>query len=151
MAQIRVGSLPDAAVDAAAQFYGEVLPAVTAELARARTATPLSVRGGAGGGVCPPTRRSPDIPHPNPSPEEERLEGFVLVFAPADHTHRAWRLSAIQSLAREFAPIRVNALASGSEAATAAALVYLETAAGVTGQLLELDDTGAGAVLSSPA
>jgi hypothetical protein len=82
----------------------------------------------------------------------DRLAGkpscLTLVFAPADHTHRAWRLAAIQSLAREFAPARVNALVSDNEKALAAALAYLESAEGVTGQLLELDDTGAGEVLS---
>ncbi len=74
---------------------------------------------------------------------------LALVFAPADRSHRAWRLAAVQSLAREFAPVRVNALSSNSEPAIAAALAYLGTAAGITGQLLELDDTGAGGVLSS--
>ncbi|MEO6718510.1 MAG: Rossmann fold domain-containing protein [Novosphingobium sp.] len=69
---------------------------------------------------------------------------LTLVFAPAGHSHRAWRLAAIQSLAREFAPVRVNGLASDSEPAITQALAYLQTAAGVTGQLLELDDTGAG-------
>ena len=88
------------------------------------------------------------MPHPNPSPEGEGL--LTLIFPPADHSHRAWRLAAVQALAREYAPVRVNALASKSESAIAAALAYLGTAEGVTGQLLELDDTGAGEVVSSP-
>ena len=75
----------------------------------------------------------------------------MLIFLPADHTHRAWRLAAVQSLARELAPQRVNALASDSEKAISAALTYLNSAEGVTGQLLQLDDTGAGEVLSSAA
>ena len=74
----------------------------------------------------------------------------ALVFPPADHSHRAWRLAAIQSLAREYAPVRVKALVSDSQKAIAAALGYLEIAEGITGQLLELDDRGAGEVLSSP-
>ena len=78
-----------------------------------------------------------------------RGQDLVLVFSPADHTHRNWRLAAVQSLAREFAPIRVNALVSDSEAAIAAAVHYLDKAEGVTGQLLELDDIGAGEVVSS--
>jgi hypothetical protein len=82
------------------------------------------------------------------SPEGAGL--LVVIFPSADHSHRAWRLAAVQALAREFAPVRVNALASDREPAIAAALAYLETAEGVTGQLLELDDTGAGEVLSSP-
>jgi hypothetical protein len=78
-------------------------------------------------------------------------EDMVIVFTPADHTHRAWRLAAVQELARQHAPARVNGLASNSEPAIAAALAYLAAAPGVTGQLLELDDTGASEVLSSPA
>ena len=74
---------------------------------------------------------------------------LTLVFPPADHTHRAWRLAVVQGLAREYAPIRVSALASDDEAAIAAALSYLEQADGVTGQLLLLDGFGAGEVIHS--
>lgn len=75
-------------------------------------------------------------------------EDAVLVFPPADHTHRGWRLAAVQELAREHAPRRVNAVASADRAAIAAAAEYLASAYGVTGQLLELDGNGAGEVLS---
>ena len=78
-------------------------------------------------------------------------DNLTLIFPPADHSHRAWRLAAVQALAREYAPVRVCAVTSNSEAAIAAALAYLATAEGVTGQLLELDDTGAGEVVSLPA
>lgn len=71
----------------------------------------------------------------------------VLVFGPADHTHRAWRLAAVQELARAHAPSRVNALASDDESAIAAAADYLLRAPGVTGQMLPLDGTGAGSML----
>ena len=74
-----------------------------------------------------------------------------MVFAPADHTHRAWRLAVVQGLARELAPRRVNALASRDEAAIAASLAYLESAEGLTGQYLPLDDAGAGPVVLPPA
>jgi hypothetical protein len=73
---------------------------------------------------------------------------LVLVFAPADHTHRGWRLAVVQQLARDHAPLRVNALAADDEAAIAAAARYLASAEGVTGQLLPLDGVGAGDVLS---
>jgi hypothetical protein len=69
-------------------------------------------------------------------------ESLALVLPPADHSHRGWRLAAVQELARENAPRRVNALVSSDEAAIAAALDYLTGAAGVTGQLLALDGTG---------
>ncbi len=72
---------------------------------------------------------------------------LTLVFPPADFTHTGWRLSAVQALAREYAPIRVNALAGGGDAAIAAAVRYCEAAGAVTGQVLQLDGKGAGPVL----
>lgn len=72
---------------------------------------------------------------------------LTLLFAAADHTHRVWRLAAVQALARERAPARVNALMGGSVAAIAAARVYLEAADGVTGQCIPLADLGAGPVV----
>jgi hypothetical protein len=74
-------------------------------------------------------------------------DDLTLVFAPADHTHRGWRLAAVQGLAREHAPLRVNAIAGDDEAGIAAALRYLQSAPGVTGQLLPLDSIGADEVL----
>lgn len=74
-------------------------------------------------------------------------DDLVLVFAPADHTHTAWRRAAVQELARAHAPGRVNALAGEDERAIAATVEYLARAPGVTGQLLALDGTGAGAML----
>lgn len=65
---------------------------------------------------------------------------LTLVFGPADHTHRVWRLAAVQGLARRLAPIRVNAVASASEGAIAAANTYLNHAPGVTGQYLPLSE-----------
>ena len=109
MQSLRVGSLAEAPLAAAAQFYAEVLPQIAA------------------------------------APEAE----LVLVFEPADYTHRGWRLAAVQQLARDRAPLRVNALAGDDEQAILAALAYLGTAPGVTGQYLPLDGEGAGALLSS--
>ena len=57
----------------------------------------------------------------------------------------------VQVLARELAPRRVNAIASDSAASIDAALAYLNAADGVTGQYLQLDDAGAGPVVSPPA
>lgn len=71
-------------------------------------------------------------------------ELIVLVFGPADHTHRGWRLAAVQNLAREHAPLRVNGVSGTDEAAIAAAVRYLSAAPGVTGQYFVLDPAGAG-------
>lgn len=71
---------------------------------------------------------------------------LTIAFSAADHPHRAWRLAAVQMLARALAPQRINAV-SGSSKAVAAAADYLVRAPGVTGQLISLDDEGAGAVL----
>lgn len=69
-------------------------------------------------------------------------ESTVLAFAPAEHSHRGWRLAAVQELARAHAPQRVNAVAGDSEAAIAAALALLDNCQGITGQLLALDAAG---------
>lgn len=69
-------------------------------------------------------------------------ECLTVVFPPADHSHRGWRLAAVQELAREFAPRRVNAVVCGNEAGLSAALALLEPCQGITGQLLALDGAG---------
>ncbi|PLK26577.1 Rossmann fold domain-containing protein [Novosphingobium sp. TH158] len=104
---VRIGPLPDGALDAASAFHA-------AELPRLRSmADPV----------------------------------VTFLFAPADHTHTAWRRAAVQSLARELAPRRINAIASDDESAIEAALAYLAAADGVTGQYLALDSAGAGKVI----
>ncbi len=74
---------------------------------------------------------------------------LTLIFLSADHAHHAWRLAAIQDLARQYAPRRINALVSTDETAIAAALAYLAEAQGITGQLLMLDSIGAGDMIQS--
>lgn len=69
-------------------------------------------------------------------------EGLCLIFAPADHSHRGWRLAAVQELARAYAPRRVNAVVCDAEQGLDAALALLEPCQGITGQLLALDPTG---------
>lgn len=76
---------------------------------------------------------------------------LVIAFPMAGHTHKGWRLAAVQMLARAIAPLRVNAVSGGTDAAIAAAFEYLARAPGLTGQLISLDDLGAGAVLPLPA
>lgn len=66
-------------------------------------------------------------------------ECLTLVFTPADHSHRGWRLAAVQELARAYAPRRVNAVVSDDEQGLSAALALLEPCQGITGQLLALD------------
>lgn len=72
----------------------------------------------------------------------EAGEDLALVFPAADHTHAGWRLAAVQMLAREAAPLRVNAVAGDDPAGIAAALDYLAAAGGVTGQYFPLDGAG---------
>lgn len=74
-------------------------------------------------------------------------QDLIIAFDAADYTHTAWRLASIQALAREHAPARVNAISGGDQAARQAAVRYLAVADGVTGQVLQLDDAGAGAVV----
>ena len=74
---------------------------------------------------------------------------LLLVFPATDHTHRGWRLAAVQMLARAKAPLRVNAVVGGSAVSVVAAAEYLARAPGLTGQLISLDDEGAGGVIAS--
>ncbi|MCZ8325983.1 MAG: hypothetical protein O9283_12040 [Sphingomonadaceae bacterium] len=76
---------------------------------------------------------------------------LLLAFPAADHTHRGWRLAALQMLARAIIPRRINAVSGGSDTAIGAAADYLARAPGLTGQLISLDDEGAGAVLPPPS
>ena len=71
----------------------------------------------------------------------------TVVFHPAQHGHRAWRLAAIQELAREAAPAgRVNGIVADCAEVSVAledggirdAIEWLQQAPGITGQLLEV-------------
>lgn len=66
-------------------------------------------------------------------------DSLALVFAPAPYDHRGWRLAAVQALAREAAPSRVNAVVGDDERAIAQTLAWLAGAPGITGQLLAVD------------
>jgi len=70
----------------------------------------------------------------------EALErsSLAIVLPPAPYDHTDWRRAAARDLARMAAPVRVNLIGGGSEAARAATLAYLEGAPGVTGQYLAL-------------
>jgi hypothetical protein len=74
-------------------------------------------------------------------------ESLVVIFPPAGYNHRGWRRAAIADLARAHAPVRVLGLTDGDSAAVEQVLAYLETASGVTGQLLAVD----GAAARNPA
>lgn len=70
--------------------------------------------------------------------------GLTVLFPQsADHTHRSWRLAAVQELAREAAPARVNGVEGGSQSAIDEAAEYLANAHAITGQLMALDDISA--------
>ena len=71
----------------------------------------------------------------------------TVLFAPADHGHRDWRAAAIQTIARQCAPARINAVAGADAAAVAAAQAFILAAPGLTGQYLALDSVGAGPVV----
>ena len=70
-------------------------------------------------------------------------DDVVLAFAPADHSHRAWRLAAVQELAREAAPRRVNAVVGATGSEQDAVLAFLANAPGVTGQMLQANGNSA--------
>ena len=70
-------------------------------------------------------------------------EDVIICLADADHTHSAWRLAVVQELAREAAPLRVNAIAGDAEGALGQISGYLDDAPGVTGQILQAADNRA--------
>lgn len=78
---------------------------------------------------------------------KDGADHLTLVLPSGDYTHRHWRAAALAGLARDMAPVRVNAIAGGDAAAVRAALDWLASAPGVTGQVLVLDGHGAGAVI----
>jgi hypothetical protein len=72
----------------------------------------------------------------------------TIVFKTAGHEHRAWRLAAIQELAREVAPEgRVNGVVADNTEVLAAlqagglqeTIEWLQQSPGITGQLLAID------------
>ena len=54
-------------------------------------------------------------------------------------TWRSWRRAAVEALAREAAPNRVNGVAGAEGEAVDQTCAYLAAAPGVTGQLLQTD------------
>nr|WP_086492998.1 hypothetical protein [Novosphingobium panipatense] len=77
-----------------------------------------------------------------------RGSDLTLVFPAAARDHRGWRLAAVQELARQYAPLRVNALSGAEAAGVAATAEWLAGAESITGQYLRLDEIGAGSVVS---
>jgi hypothetical protein len=135
----RIGALPAGPVAAAATFYADVAPLLERALI-----DPLKNDGAVTEVAATAHDELPSVPEEAPSADDS----FVLVFAPADHTHRGWRLAAVQALALDHAPLRINAVASNDERAVAEAERYLAAAPGVTGQYWALDGNGADEVLS---
>ena len=139
MRVVRVGPLPDRAIEAAAEFHAKVVPEVIPMLTA--TAPPLEGEGDHakhGGGVSP--SRYGDTPPSAPAALPPPLAGedLVLIFPPAPYGHRGWRLAVVQDLARAAAPLRVNGVVGDDAEAIAATLVWLEQAPGITGQLLSV-------------
>ena len=63
---------------------------------------------------------------------------LALVFPPGDKAQHGWQLAAVQALAREAAPRRVNGIAGDDENGIAEVTQWLAGAPGVTGQLLQV-------------
>ena len=72
-----------------------------------------------------------------PLAEEALQKGdLAILFPPADHTHREWRLAVTAMLARKYTPHRCNGVAAQGPAREAI-LDYLANAPAVTGQYVE--------------
>lgn len=106
---------PDAPVDAAALFYRHCVPEVRQTAGR----PDLAERDSSGKAIP---------------------EAIGVMLPEADYTHADWRRAAIGQLARECAPVRVNAIVGADgHAAIGEVMAYLASAAGVTGQIFTLD------------
>jgi hypothetical protein len=137
MRVVRVGPLPEGALEAAAEFHARVVP----ELDPPRNGEGDRDAKRRGGGGSPQSPRSEDSPHHHPSdgPPPRAGEDLALVFTPVPHDHRGWRLAAVQDLARAAAPARVNGVVGDDEQAIAETIAWLERSPGVTGQLLAIE------------
>jgi hypothetical protein len=70
---------------------------------------------------------------------EHKGKDMALVFPQAAAGHRAWRLAAVQDMARQYAPCRTNAVVGDEPEKLDQMLAYLAAAPGITGQVFELD------------
>jgi hypothetical protein len=111
MAQVvlQLSYLPDEPLEAAAHFYAEEIPS-----AHKLLKYEADLRG-------------------------EAVDALTIVFPTDGKPHHGWQLAAVQSLARELAPVRVNGLTGGGAATIAQTAEWLADAPGVTGQLLSLE------------
>jgi len=66
---------------------------------------------------------------------------LVVMFDPADHSHTSWRKAAIEELAREAAPCRINGVIARAQDKqdTAQTIQFLHKSPGITGQILQVD------------
>ena len=112
--EYRALAWPDGPLDAAKYFHNEILPEVRGAIAE--------------------TGLYADSAALDPNPAA--LDSVVLILPAAGHEHRGWRLAAIQELAREAAPKRVNAIVGDDDATIRTASKWLAAAPGITGQLL---------------
>jgi len=131
---LRIEGLPQDALDAAAVFHAEWLPA----LRDPPRGGEVAARRADGGGSPPDTPLDEASPHHQPAagPPPRAGEDLVLLFPSAPYDHRGWRIAALQDLARAAAPRRVNGVAGDDERAIEETVAWLAEAPGVTGQLL---------------
>lgn len=66
-------------------------------------------------------------------------DDLAIVLPAAAHDHHDWRLAIVRDLARAHAPARVNLVTAEGDAKCAVLLAYLDTAPGVTGQVLDAE------------
>lgn len=68
----------------------------------------------------------------------KKASDCIILLDPANHTHDSWRKAAIEELARENAPARINAIVGEDVTAIKELIDYLDAALGVTGQIFTL-------------
>jgi hypothetical protein len=113
--------LPDAPLDAAAHFHSEHVPVVRRMLKNEWSQIP---------GILEQAVHST---------VETDIDALAFIFPPAGKDHQGWRLAAIQGLAREAAPKRVNGIVGDDLDAIDSTINWLAEAPGITGQLLAVE------------
>ena len=70
-----------------------------------------------------------------------QVSDLVVVFDPAGHAHDGWQLAAIQELAREAVPVRINGVIglASNASGVAEAAQFCHAAPGITGQIFTVD------------
>lgn len=94
--------------------------------------------------TCEPVAEAAEFYRSHIAPIQQLAEEHdcvTVIFGGSDKARTVWRRAAIESLAREQAPKRINGISGGQQDRIMATSRYLASAHGITGQVLLLSDS----------